>query len=296
MGLKLRQIEAFRAVMREGSMVRAASVLFVTQPAVSYLISTMETAVGFPLFVRAAGKLSPTPEAYQLASEVDRLYEGLDGIEVAAKLIANHQKAVLRLLLTSALSSRSIVSVIGRYAAAHPGIRLDIDVAHRAAVVRRVAGAQADLGLVSLPVESNLAIATPLFASPLVCVVPRTGSTAALHRATPTDLSGHALVALKSSGTIRPLVDRWFQSGGVTPRIEIEARHAWVAIDMARAGVGIAIVSRLSLPEAIESDASVTVLPLEPEVSITIGAVTPLAQQPHRAVQSLLEHLREQVR
>lgn len=294
MALKLRQIEAFRAVMREGSMVRAAGVLSVTQPAVSYLISSLESAVGFPLFVRTAGKLAPTPEAYQLASEVDRLYEGIDGIEVAARLIANHQKAVLRLLLTSALSSRSIVSVIGRYAAAHPGIRLDIDVAHRAAVVRRVAGAQADLGLVSLPVEGNLAVATPLFTSPLVCVAPTTGSTASLRGATPADLAGHAVIALKPSGMIRPMVDRWFQAAGVTPRIEIEVRHAWVAIDLARAGVGVAIVSRLSLPEAIESDASVSVRQLEPSESITIGAVTPVAQRANRTVQSLLEYLREQ--
>lgn len=275
-------------------MVRAAGVLSVTQPAVSYLISSLESTVGFPLFVRAAGKLAPTPEAYQLASEVDRLYEGLDGIEVAAKLIANHQKAVLRVLLTSALSCRSIVSLIGRYAAAHPGIRLDIDVAHRAAVVRRVAGAQADLGLVSLPVESNLAVSTPLFTSPLVCVVPTSSAAAALHSVRPADLAGHPLVALKSSGMIRPMVDRWFQAGGVTPRIEIEVRHAWVAIDLARADAGVAIVSRLSLPEAIENDGSVTVVPLESAEVITIGAVTPIAQHANRAVQSLLAFLGDQ--
>lgn len=33
MALKLRQIEAFRAVMREGSMVRASAAMAITQPA-----------------------------------------------------------------------------------------------------------------------------------------------------------------------------------------------------------------------------------------------------------------------
>lgn len=90
MALKLRQIEAFRSVMREGSMVRASSAMAITQPAISYLISGLEKEVGFELFSRRGGKLTPTPEALQLMAEVNRLYDGLDGIKAAAQQIANH--------------------------------------------------------------------------------------------------------------------------------------------------------------------------------------------------------------
>lgn len=51
MPIKLRQIEAFRTVMREGSMVRASAAMAVTQPAISYMISGLEAAVGFPLLI-----------------------------------------------------------------------------------------------------------------------------------------------------------------------------------------------------------------------------------------------------
>lgn len=277
-------------------MVRAAGVLSVTQPAISYLISSLESAVGFSLFSRSAGKLTPTPEAYQLIAEVDQLYEGLDGIEVAARLIANHQKSVLRLLLTSALSHRSIVNIIGDYAASRPGIRLDIEVAQRSIVVRRVAGGQADLGLVSLPVESDLVAATPLCVSPLVCVIPKARAGDSVEkRATPAELSAYPIIALKPDGMIRPLVDRWFRAAGIVPRIEIEARHAWVAIDLARMEAGVAIVSRFSLPDDILNDPAVTILQLEPSESIAIGAIYPVAQQANRAIQSLLASLREHV-
>lgn len=280
--------------MREGSMVRAAGVLSITQPAVSYLISSLEKVVGFPLFVRAAGKIVPTPDAYQLATEVDRLYEGLDGIEVAARLIANHQKSVLRLMMTSALSNGTIMGAIGRYAAAHPGLHLDIDIGHRDTVVRRVAGAQADLGLVSLPIEGDLAVVTPLFSSPLVCVVSKTAPATALQRATPQELARHPLVALKPSGAIRPMIDRWFQAGGEAPRIDIEVRHAWAAIELARAGAGVAIVSRLSLMDSIDEGGAVAVLPLDPPEAIPIGAITPAGQHANRTVLSLLDYLRAQ--
>lgn len=87
------------------------------------------------------------------------------------------------------------------------------------------------------------------------------------------------------------MVDRWFLAAGVTPRIEIEVRDAWAAIELARAGVGIAIASRLSIPEGMEDDRSVAVLPLEGAETISIGAITPVAQHANRTVASLVAYL-----
>ena len=64
--LTLRQIAAFRAVMITGSMVRAADMMCVTQPAVSRLIKHLEEALELPLFKRGKGGLHPTSEAIAL--------------------------------------------------------------------------------------------------------------------------------------------------------------------------------------------------------------------------------------
>ena len=58
MAFNLRQIEVFRAVMITGSIRGAAQLLFVSQPAVSRLLSHTEARVGFPLFERIRGRLS----------------------------------------------------------------------------------------------------------------------------------------------------------------------------------------------------------------------------------------------
>ncbi|GAA4339450.1 LysR family transcriptional regulator [Pigmentiphaga soli] len=293
MTLKLRQIEAFRAVMREGTMVRASAVLSITQPAVSYLIGSLESAVGFPLFVRAKGKLIPTPEAHQLVNEVDRLYEGLDEIETVARLIANHQRAVLRILLTPALSTGACVHAIGRYAAQHPGIRLDIDTAHRATIVRRILAGQADLAVVSLPVETDRIATTRVFSSDLVCVAPAGLPPAAGDAASPADLADCPLIGLKPSGLIRPIVDRWFAAAGVAPRFDVEVRDAWTAIELVRSGVGAAIVARISVPPF--GGQPLRTLALAPAERIEIGVVSPAAPHPDRTVESLVAFLRRQL-
>jgi DNA-binding transcriptional LysR family regulator len=59
----IRQIEAFNAVMKVGSVTKAAETLFVSQPAVTKLLKSFEESCGFDLFSRSTGRLVPTPEA-----------------------------------------------------------------------------------------------------------------------------------------------------------------------------------------------------------------------------------------
>ena len=65
-----RMMEAFNAVMEAGSVSAAARYLGVSQPAVSRLLKQFEEELGFSLFHRAKGKLTPTPEAHRLSIDV----------------------------------------------------------------------------------------------------------------------------------------------------------------------------------------------------------------------------------
>jgi len=288
--LKLRQIEAFRAVMREGSMVRASTAMAVTQPAVSYLIGSLEIAVGFPLFSRLGGKLSPTPEAHQLMVEVDRVYEGLDEIESVARQIANHQRAAIRILITSSFSAGRIVKVIGQFASAHPGLKLDIDVANRMTIMHRIQSGQADVGILSLTPGAECEAGTKLFDSEFLCVAATPGALDGKNKISPHRLEGVPIIALKATGVVRPKVDSWFSGSGVIPNHIIEVGDPWTAIELVRGGLGVTIVSRFNIPELQGS--GLMAVPLDPPQHIEIGVIASATQHPNRAVQALVEFVR----
>ena len=293
MALKLRQIEAFRAVMLEGSMVRASAAMNVTQPAISYLISGLETQVGFNLFSRKSGKLTPTPEALQLLAEVDRLYDGLDGVEAAARQIANHARASIRILITQALVGGRIVKGIGQFAAAHPGIKIEIDVDHRTTIMHRIRSAQVDLGILSLTPEMDGPNTTKLFDCELVCISQGSVRFNKLSRIEPADLAGVPMIAMKVGGVIRPLVESWFTCADVSPDVVMEVGDARAAIDLVRGGVGVTIVSSYNVPE--RSQPVMLVLPLEPRQTFSIGALVPTMQHSNRAAHQLLKFLKSSV-
>ncbi|WP_115720592.1 LysR family transcriptional regulator [Gallaecimonas mangrovi] len=61
--LDLNLLVIFDAIMREGSVSRAASVLAMTQPAVSNAVSRMRVSFGDPIFIKEGRGIIPTPFA-----------------------------------------------------------------------------------------------------------------------------------------------------------------------------------------------------------------------------------------
>jgi DNA-binding transcriptional LysR family regulator len=87
--MNYRQLEAFRATMRSGSVTAAAKALFISQPSVSRLLRELEHSLGIRLFFHQKGKFSPTREAELLFEEAERSFVGLKAIRKAADQINN---------------------------------------------------------------------------------------------------------------------------------------------------------------------------------------------------------------
>jgi len=64
--MRIRQLEAFRAVMLCQTVTKASEMLHISQPAATRLIADLEESIGFTLFERIRGRLIPTPEAQTL--------------------------------------------------------------------------------------------------------------------------------------------------------------------------------------------------------------------------------------
>jgi DNA-binding transcriptional LysR family regulator len=151
MALTLNQLACFLAVAREGSVSAAAARLFVTQPSISAAISSLSREVGVELIERAGRGIALTPagEAFRpFAADVLGLVE--EGTQ-AAREAADRSLLRLRIIAVATAGEYVVPPLLRAFAAKHPEIRLQLEVANRATLFERLLDHEADVGIAGRP-------------------------------------------------------------------------------------------------------------------------------------------------
>ncbi|MBE6969158.1 MAG: LysR family transcriptional regulator [Ruminococcaceae bacterium] len=78
--MTIKQLEYFMAVARTLSFTDAAAELFISQPALSRSIASLENELGVPLLTRSHHNVALTPAGTLLASELPNLRKELERI------------------------------------------------------------------------------------------------------------------------------------------------------------------------------------------------------------------------
>ncbi|MCV2868099.1 LysR family transcriptional regulator [Defluviimonas sp. WL0002] len=122
--LDLTALRAFATVAETGGVTRAAGLLNLTQSAVSMQIKRLEQAMGRDFFVRAARKLTLTPEGEQLLGYAKRMLELND--EALSRLTDDVFAGEVRLGVPHDIVYPAIPRILGRFAALYPRVRINL--------------------------------------------------------------------------------------------------------------------------------------------------------------------------
>ena len=291
--MNARQIEVFRAIMRNGSLTAAAAALNVSQPALSQILLHTEDILGFKLFQRRAGRLVPTPEAEALYPEAERLHNDLDGFRrFAADL--RHGKAGLARLAASAPPSLSFVpQALHAFRTQHPGVRLMSSVVPAEVIARMLDRGEADLGIAMTDLPQPGSMGEVIAHSEVVCIVPAGHRLAAQKALGAADLAAEQLVSYRRESLPGMRLDQAFARAGqrFVPRVEIDV--SIMALAFVQQGFGVALVDAL-LPWTNFS--GIVMRPFRPRVALPVSILVP-TRRPLSATQAALSrNLRDAVR
>jgi len=172
--MRLRHIEVFNAVMLTGSVSAAARLINITQPAVSRSLQHAELQLGFALFQRAKGRLTPTTEALTLYPHIERLFAQLDEVQrLASSLRSASGGGELRILTVMALSYEALPRALKLFRARHPGVAVSIEALHSPQIMSALLLQEADVGFVFSPSVHPSLTQETLADTGIVCVVPK---------------------------------------------------------------------------------------------------------------------------
>lgn len=232
--------------MITGSIRGAAQLLFVSQPAVSRLLSHTEVRVGFPLFERIRGRLFATPEAKKLFHEVEQVYAGVTRINELARELSEHQEGILNLVASPSVGQWLIPLSMAEYRHTHAQVKLSFHYLGHTPLMDRLLNRQADLGFTILPVHHPNLEMEEIGSGRLVCICPYNHPIARRATLAVADLLPFPLISYDRSSPFGAMVGSLFEASGETVRAAIEAGSPQNACALVQAGAGIALVDEFS--------------------------------------------------
>ena len=282
-----KQINAFRMVMRHGSITAAANALNVSQPAVSRLIADLERAVGFPLLLRLGGKAQPTTEAHEFFQEVERMFYGFDRLAQVAAQIKDLRRAAFRVASMPMVSFEILPRAMKRLADLSPGISITHNVHTSPRIIDLLASHQVDLGIgQSFAGSSDNLEVLAAYRTDCVCIMLPDNPLASRSSLTPLDLKDEPLISLTYRTVTGSVIAQRFAEAGIAPRIVAETQPSYSACGLAALGLGVAIVDPIS-PGIFGS--SLRTVPFEPKIPFNFQVLKPADAPLSRAGRRFLD-------
>lgn len=240
--LTLRQIEAFKAVIENGSVSRAAEVVHISQPAMSQMIAHLEADTGLKLFDRAKGRLAPTRCGMRFYEEIGRIFAGIRQIENAAEAIRREEQGQISIGVLPALAGSFIQRVTMGFLKDRPNVFCSVTSSNSQWIVDWVATRRIDVGLVDDGFQNPYAIMEPLIKQPMVCVMPLHHPLAMKSVIEPRDLDQVPFISFPLDRDVGHRVNGLFESNGVKPQVVLVANFVHTICEFVAAGLGVSLV------------------------------------------------------
>ena len=254
MKITFRQIDAFKTVVQTGTVTETARMLGISQPAVSRLISDLESEVGFQLFARSGRNLKATPEALLLVEEVRRALSGLEQIKLTASAIKHFKHAQLRLISTPAFSTLIAPQLIQKFAQRQPQAMVSLEIQSTDVAVEWMVSQNFDFGIGPVNIVNSSVESHPLTRTSTIVVFPRGHRLGQKKTVSMKDLEGECFVSYMPDSQFRFEVDGLFKKAGIERVLQYEARTTDAICRLVAEGLGVSIIVTMGTLPGVGDD------------------------------------------
>jgi DNA-binding transcriptional LysR family regulator len=162
----LRQLQTFIEVAKESSVTRAASRLFVTQPAVSMQLKQLEEAFGVALVEPIGRNIRLTHAGRDFLDHANAALGALKDLEATMADHVGMKQGRLDLAVVTT-AKYFVPMLLMRFRTLHPGIEVALQVENRERVVGMLSRNEVDLVVMGRPPDGLPCDATPFATNPL---------------------------------------------------------------------------------------------------------------------------------
>ncbi|RVU39554.1 LysR family transcriptional regulator [Hwanghaeella grinnelliae] len=290
MRLRMRQLEALMAVAETGSMTRAAEDLGISQPAVSRLLSDLSTQIGFQLFQRRDGVLTPTQEARFLLPDIQRVLERLDHIGELSRNLTERKAGHLKVACLPGFATSHLPDVLSAFLEERPGVTVTIEPDRPERIMEWMLNEQYDLGITD-GFEGHPAVQSETIDLRTVCIFPEGHRFADMKVVRATDLVEEKIIHTRRDSPFYRAFQEAIQSRGVAINSLVEIRQFTAACELVSRGLGVSVISELDAEGY--RNRGVRFRPFEPRIPHRLAIVRPTHKDPSLVMMEFMDMFRE---
>jgi DNA-binding transcriptional LysR family regulator len=245
----LNDLLAFRAVAELGNFRRAADAVHISQPAFSRRIDKLEQALGVRLLNRTTRRVDLTAIGRDFERKVRQILDELDTTLLGIRGEASSRMSEVTIACVPSAVSYFLSRVIARNREINPNVRVKVFDASASEVLSAVVRGEADFGINFIGALEGEIEFRPLIEERFVAACRRDHALAHQRQISWAELSKQKYIAVGKSSGNRLLLDQALAGVANPPMGLVETQHVTTMLGLVEAGLGIAVVPAMAMPE-----------------------------------------------
>ncbi|MGC1504914.1 MAG: LysR substrate-binding domain-containing protein [Sulfitobacter sp.] len=287
--LTIRQLQTFREVMRSGSISEASRTLLRTQPAVSTMIANIEKELGFSLFFRENGGLTPSPEAHYFLEEAEAVLDRMGRTVLTMSEFGTLDRGSLRIACYPASSGFFLPTVLAEFLKGKPDVKADLMMRASHVVEDLIASQQFDIGLAETPLPRG-SIKIETFDPECVIALPERDALTGHEILTPVDLDNYPMARLFDDHPVTLATQKAFSLCDARLNTRFVLRTFLPSLQLVGAGLCGAVVDRMTA--ATSPAPGVVYRKFEPSITSSLALLVPAHRPASVLAIAFKDHLR----
>ncbi|WP_449431836.1 LysR family transcriptional regulator [Pseudomonas putida] len=250
--MDLANLSAFIAIAETGSFSAAGERLHLTQPAISKRIAGLEQQLGMRLFDRLGREVTLTEAGRALLPRAYQILNVLDDTRRALTNLSGKVSGRLTLATSHHIGLHRLPPLLRAFTRQHPAVALDIQFMDSEAAYDEILHGRAEIAVITLaPEPHHLIKASPVWDDALDFVAAPEHPLASNGKVSLADVARHPAVFPGGNTFTHHIVQRLFESQGLTPNIAMSTNYMETIKMMVSIGLAWSVLPRTMLDEQV---------------------------------------------
>ena len=240
--MEFKQLECFIEVTRTGNFTTAAENLFITQPALSRIIKSLEDELGTPLFIRTRKKVMETDAGNILKKHALKIQKQLQLLDAELDNMLMLKKRHVRIGLPTITNTIFFSQLIASFHKEYPEVTFQLEEDGSKGVEEKVVNGLLDFGVVVYTVNNDNLDKYMFVKEKLKLVVPSSHRLKGKEKVSLLEIKEESFIMFNRDFELRSLVIKACREAGFQPRIISETSQLDFIQEMVAYNIGITLL------------------------------------------------------